>query len=202
MKYNGEEIGIPKVWQIAEYIAFKRYDLNAQAIYDKYDKNGWLKSNGEPVKSLEAIINAQNGVKLEKVRKGETKKERKRRKLERLSFKKQKRKEFHKNTISLKELEKEVVKVTSKKKGDYIPYKEQLKDKRWRKLRKEILKERGNKCELCNSSEKLCIHHKVYIKGRYAWEYPKRHLIALCSRCHEMLHGIDLDKRFDFLIND
>lgn len=42
MKYNGQEIGIPEVWQIAEYIALKHYDLSAQAVYDKYSKKGWV----------------------------------------------------------------------------------------------------------------------------------------------------------------
>lgn len=77
MKYNGQEIGIPEVWQIAEYIALKGFHLSAQAIYDKYKAQGWVKSNGREIKSLEAIVNAQNGVMIQKKRKGFSKEERK-----------------------------------------------------------------------------------------------------------------------------
>lgn len=203
MKYNGQEIGIPEVWQIAEYIALKRYDLSAQAVYDKYSKKGWVKSNGGEIKSLEAIVNAQNGVMLENKRKlaNETKKERKQRKQEKKAIKKQKRKEYLEKKKREKKDTKEI-KVIPKTKDNFIPYDKQLKDKRWRNLRQEIIKERGEKCELCGKTRNLCVHHKVYIKGRYAWEYPKKHLIVLCRECHEKVHGIDLDKRADFLIEN
>ena len=84
----------------------------------------------------------------------------------------------------------------------HIPYKKQLKDKRWRELRQEVIEERGGKCEMCGSSSNLCVHHKAYIKGRYAWEYPKDYLLVLCNGCHRKIHGIDLDERAEFLIEN
>ena len=95
-----------------------------------------------------------------------------------------------------------IVEVVKKTKANFIPYEKQLKDKRWRRLRTEVIEERGGKCEVCGSSANLCVHHKVYIKGRYAWEYPKKHLLVLCNGCHEKVHGIDLDKRADLLIEN
>lgn len=201
MKYNGQEIGIPEVWQIAEYIALKGFNLSAQAIYDKYKAQGWVKSNGREIKSLEAIVDAQNGVMIQKKRKDETKQERKKRKAEKQALKKQKRKEYLEKIKREKKDTKEI-KVIPKTKDNLIPYDKQLKDKRWQNLRQEIIKERGEKCELCGKTRNLCVHHKVYIKGRYAWEYPKKHLIVLCNRCHEKVHGIDLDKRMDELIEN
>ena len=202
MTYNGEEIGIPEVWQIAEYIALKGFDLRAQDVYDKYEAQGWVKSNGREIRSLEAIVNAQNGVMLQKKRKDEAKKERKKRKAEKQALKKQKRKEHREKVLRDKKQRKEKVEVVKKTKDNLIPYEKQLKDKRWRLLRKEVIEERGGKCEMCGCSSNLCVHHKVYIKGRYAWEYPKRHLMVLCRECHEKVHGIDLDKSADFLIEN
>ena len=77
MRYKGKKIGNPEVWQIAEYIALKGYRLSAQAVYDKYNAKGWVNYKGEPIKSLEAIVDSQNGVMLHKERKAEKKAQRK-----------------------------------------------------------------------------------------------------------------------------
>lgn len=201
MTYNGEEIGIPEVWQIAEYIALKGFNLRAQDVYDKYEAQGWVKSNGGEIQSLEAIVNAQNGVMLQKKRKDEKKKEKKKRKAEKQAPKKQRQKESLEKSQRDKKQRKERVEVVKKTKENFIPYDKQLKDKRWRLFRKEVIEEKGNKCEMCGRSSNLCVHHKVYIKGRYAWEYPKRHLMVLCRECHEKIHGIDLNKRMSELID-
>ena len=187
MKYRGKEIGTPEVWQIAEYIALKGFRLSAQAVYDKYKAKGWVKANGMEIKSLEAIIDAQNGVMLHKKRKAEKK-----------AQKKQKRQECPEKVLKNTRKRKRERKTPHK----YIPYEKQLKDKRWRELRQEVIEERGGRCEMCGCSSNLCVHHKAYIKGRYAWEYPKNHLLVLCSGCHEKIHGIDLDKRAEFLIEN
>ena len=183
MKYKGKEIGVPKVWQIAEYIALKGFRLSAQAVYDKYKAKGWVTAQGRAIKSLEAIVDSQNGVMLHKERKAEKK-----------ALKQEHRGKVLKNTRKRKRGRKTPYK--------YIPYEKQLKDKRWRELRKEVIEERGGRCEMCGCSSNLCVHHKAYIKGRYAWEYPKNHLLVLCSGCHEKIHGIDLDKRAEFLIEN
>ena len=183
MKYKGKEIGVPEVWQIAEYIALKGFRLSAQAVYDKYKAKGWVNAQGRAIKDLEAIVNAQNGVMLHKERKAEKK-----------ALKQGHREKVLKNTRKRKRERKTPYK--------YIPYEKQLKDKRWRELRQEVIEERGCKCEMCGSSSNLCVHHKAYIKGRYAWEYPKDYLLVLCNGCHRKIHGIDLDERAEFLIEN
>lgn len=183
MKYKGKEIGFPEVWQIAEYIALKGSRLSAQAVYDKYKAKGWVTAQGRAIKNLEAIVDAQNAVMLHKERKAEKK-----------ALKQEHRGKVLKNTRNRKRGRKTPHK--------YIPYEKQLKDKRWRELRQEVIEERGGKCEMCGSSSNLCVHHKAYIKGRYAWEYPKDYLLVLCNGCHRKIHGIDLDERAGFLIEN
>lgn len=82
----------------------------------------------------------------------------------------------------------------------FIPYKKQLLDERWLKRRKQVLACKGHKCEMCGATKYLQIHHKRYIKGKYAWEYKMKDYLVLCANCHEKTHGIDLDRRMDFLI--
>ncbi len=49
--------------------------------------------------------------------------------------------------------------------------------------RKEILKERGENCEICGSKENLQLHHEEYIH-----DFDKIHI--LCRKHHEKLHKI------------
>ena len=72
----------------------------------------------------------------------------------------------------------------------FINYKDQLKDKRWKKLANKIRKRDDYTCQLCGSHEHLQVHHKKYIKGRLAWEYDEENLITLCSECHKKLHHL------------
>lgn len=82
-------------------------------------------------------------------------------------------------------------KIIHKKK--LISYKDQLKDKRWKKLANKIRKRDNYTCQLCGSHEHLQVHHKKYIKGRLAWEYDEENLITLCSECHKKVHNIKID---------
>lgn len=100
MRYKGKKIGNPEVWQIAEYIALKGYRLSAQAVYDKYNAKGWANYKGKPIKSLEAIVDSQNGVMLHKERKAEKKAQRK-------ALKRQKRQELLGNVLKTQGIEKE-----------------------------------------------------------------------------------------------
>ncbi len=70
-------------------------------------------------------------------------------------------------------------------------YKDQLKDKRWKKLANKIRKRDNYTCQKCGSHEHLQVHHKKYIKGRLAWEYDESNLITLCSECHKKIHNIE-----------
>lgn len=89
---------------------------------------------------------------------------------------------------------------TGLKKRPFIPYKQQLTNPLWKKRRKQVLEYKGRKCEICGATQNLQIHHLRYIVGKYAWEYKMKDFIVLCSGCHEKIHGIDLDKRMNELI--
>jgi len=67
-------------------------------------------------------------------------------------------------------------------------YKEQLLTKEWKSKRKIILKRDNFCCCLCKSKIRLQVHHKKYIFGRMAWEYPDSLLQTLCQKCHEEIH--------------
>ena len=72
----------------------------------------------------------------------------------------------------------------------YKSYKDQLKDKRWKKLANKIRKRDNYTCQKCGSHKHLQVHHKKYIKGRLAWEYDESNLVTLCSECHKEIHNI------------
>ena len=67
-------------------------------------------------------------------------------------------------------------------------YENQLKTPQWKIKRQQILFRDGKKCTHCGKKTKHNIHHTVYIKGRYAWEYENDDLITLCQPCHEKEH--------------
>ena len=93
------------------------------------------------------------------------------------------RRRFVKSSFSFKD-----GKIFHKKK--LISYKDQLKDKRWKKLANKIIKIDNYTCQLCGSHEHLQVHHKKYIKDRLAWEYDEENLITLCSECHKKVHHL------------
>lgn len=94
---------------------------------------------------------------------------------------------------------KEKHKFTNKK---FIPYHEQLIDKRWLKRRKEVFQVKGRKCSICGSTINLQVHHLRYLNNKYAWEYKMKDLVVLCHDCHKRKHCIDLDERLDFLLRN
>jgi 5-methylcytosine-specific restriction endonuclease McrA len=70
-----------------------------------------------------------------------------------------------------------------------MTYKEQLKSPKWQKKRLEIMQRDNWKCVLCGMDDRqLQVHHKEYIKGFKAWEYPDILLITLCDICHYFEH--------------
>jgi hypothetical protein len=70
-------------------------------------------------------------------------------------------------------------------------YRLELKDKRWKARRKEIIARDGGACVRCGNKKYLQVHHKMYIEGRKAWEYEDEWLETLCRSCHELEHDID-----------
>lgn len=70
-----------------------------------------------------------------------------------------------------------------------MDYKEQLKHPKWQKKRLEIMQRDNFQCQCCFSKEDtLTVHHKKYIDGKSAWEYPDNLLITLCEDCHQSVH--------------
>ena len=69
-------------------------------------------------------------------------------------------------------------------------YKEQLKDRRWKKLANKIRKRDKYTCQMCGNHKTLQVHHKHYIKGKLAWEYDDSNFITLCRDCHKEIHNI------------
>jgi 5-methylcytosine-specific restriction endonuclease McrA len=65
-------------------------------------------------------------------------------------------------------------------------YREYLESPEWQKRRKQALDHAEHRCQVCNSSKRLDVHHRTY--ERVERERP-RDLTVLCRRCHEMFHG-------------
>lgn len=178
MKYKGVEIGIPTIENIKEYIKAKNFNISADEVYNHYKGKNWLTLKNKPICTLEAMVNAWNGAFLHKERK---KIIREKRKASRIPKKKKIKKQ--------------------KEPYVYIPYKEQLNDKRWSEFREHVFKHRGRKCEVCGSTKFLQIHHLRYKKKHYAWEYKVKDMRVLCKTCHEKTHCVDLDREFIQITN-
>jgi hypothetical protein len=71
-----------------------------------------------------------------------------------------------------------------------MTYGEQLKHPNWQRKRLEVLEHAEFRCQRCMDAEStLHVHHKRYVKGRMAWEYEARELVALCEDCHQEMHA-------------
>ena len=58
---------------------------------------------------------------------------------------------------------------------------------RWKALRASIFRERGKKCERCQSLGEVQLHHKVPVaSGGEIWD--ETNLILLCRSCHLEAH--------------
>lgn len=56
--------------------------------------------------------------------------------------------------------------------------------------RKEIYRREGYRCALCDSARYIQIHH-IIPRSQGGGNHP-HNLIALCSDCHALAHGLDL----------
>lgn len=174
MKYQGKEIGIPTLEQIQEYISKKGFVVTAKEVYERFSKKNWETNKKKPIKSIEAMVNSWNGVKVASIN----------------FVKKPKLK-------NKKDSKKEECKTRKNKRFTPIPYSEQLKHPKWKSFREKVFKVRGMKCERCHSTDNLQIHHIKYKHKRYAWEYSTNEVLVLCSKCHKRIHGLDLDEEFN-----
>lgn len=64
-------------------------------------------------------------------------------------------------------------------------YANKLRDGRWQKKAAEIKARAGWKCEECEGTHDLTVHHCYYIRGRDPWDYDNGLLICLCWECHQ-----------------
>lgn len=71
-----------------------------------------------------------------------------------------------------------------------LTYKQQLLHPNWQRKRLEILQRDEFVCQCCYDDQStLHVHHKRYVRGRMAWEYPDSELVTLCEGCHETMHA-------------
>lgn len=66
-----------------------------------------------------------------------------------------------------------------------MPYRDYLQTPEWQQRRSYKLRRAGYKCELCNSSGRLHVHHRTY---ENRGNEDLRDLIVLCEPCHQKFH--------------
>ena len=65
--------------------------------------------------------------------------------------------------------------------------------RQYARLRREVLKRDGWRCQKCGCSRNLDVHH---IRRRSALgDDAEINLITLCRECHQILHGFTIDIR-------
>lgn len=82
----------------------------------------------------------------------------------------------------------------------YINKKKEIRlyEKEYRlKQKQKLLNLIGKKCEICDTKEKIVFHEKFGKEHQYKFKYTfdhKNDFIALCSRCHDVLHKYNIIK--------
>ena len=66
-----------------------------------------------------------------------------------------------------------------------LPYNEYLKTDGWQTRRLKALDRAGNRCQVCNSTDRPEVHHRTY--ERLGHERAAD-LIVLCRHCHQLFH--------------
>lgn len=69
MTYEGKEIAEPTLLMFVEYIKSKKFNFPAEDVYNYYKSRNWLNNKNKPVKTLESMADAWNGVLIQKSRK-------------------------------------------------------------------------------------------------------------------------------------
>jgi 5-methylcytosine-specific restriction endonuclease McrA len=68
-----------------------------------------------------------------------------------------------------------------------MPYREYLKTPEWQERRKAAYRRAQNRCQLCNNTGVLNVHHRDYTRRGNELNSD---LIVLCDKCHKKFHGI------------
>lgn len=84
------------------------------------------------------------------------------------------------------------MKIRVKNKAEYQKY---LNSPHWQKIRQEVFKEYGHRCDQCGSSKNLRVHHITY---ENLGEEQISDLVPLCEDCHKKLH--DPNNSIDYLM--
>ena len=71
-------------------------------------------------------------------------------------------------------------------------YRKYLSSKVWKDKRKRIFKERGSKCNRCETSANLQLHHKTY---KRIYKEKDSDLEILCGTCHQKEHNVFYEKK-------
>jgi len=66
-----------------------------------------------------------------------------------------------------------------------MPYTEYLQTTHWHFKRSDALRRSKHRCQLCNSTKRLDVHHRTY--ENLGNEEPED-LIVLCRKCHKHFH--------------
>lgn len=70
-----------------------------------------------------------------------------------------------------------------------MTYKQYMGSAYWKVRKRSYFQQHGKKCEVCGSTCRIALHHKVYKPAMYGKE-PDRDLVALCPRHHQMFHDL------------
>lgn len=65
--------------------------------------------------------------------------------------------------------------------------------KEWKEFRDNVIELDDFKCTSCGKGQNeviLQVHHKIYISGKFPWEYGTENCETLCKGCHAVEHGI------------
>ena len=162
MKYKGKEIGKrPTLAMVEELIRTMDFDLDANEFYQKYEKRNWLTTKHKEPLSLEALMNAYNGIVISDRRK---------------------------KGIAIKERNKKKGRSKESKSDYYELLKDpRWQKRRLEIMQRDGWKCKMCGSGLSDGIP-LNVHHYVYHKGYLPWEYPDKDLITLCRDCHHKLH--------------
>lgn len=85
------------------------------------------------------------------------------------------------------ENEREIAKQRNLHELKTMPYAKYLQTEHWQQIRKAALKRAKYRCQTCNSTSVLDVHHRTYERRG---EEIAADVIVLCRDCHSKFHGI------------
>ena len=74
----------------------------------------------------------------------------------------------------------------------HVNYDEYLKSSHWLMVRMAALAAADYRCALCNSGQRLDVHHKTYER---LWQELPADLTVLCRKCHSKYHDVKPTRR-------